>query len=56
MITHMGKSDFFSNAENKESFIKLLWRHLEKKKGQTVMYAVADADVDIVKSTLNKPD
>ena len=53
MIIHMDKSDFLSNTENKENFIKMLGFHLEKK-GHTVMYAVADADVDIVKNAINK--
>ena len=55
MIIHMDKSDFLSNTENKENFIKMLGCHLEKK-GHTVMYAVADSDVDIVKCAINKLD
>ena len=51
----MDKSDFLSNTENKENFIKMLGCHLEKK-GHTVMYAVADSDVDIVKCAINKLD
>lgn len=52
---HMEKSDFLSNSENKENFIKILGCHLEKN-GHTVTYAAADADVDIVKCAVDKLD
>ena len=52
MVCPLERDDFLANKTNKQQFINLLSNHFEQN-GNEILYAVADADVMMVKTTMS---